>query len=179
MPNGREKDELSPSHSTKDATDQCCPRTAAASAGEGRTHFCHTVSWSLCQLQRLWKLRDHCHLLPNTSVKIIFKVLKMHAPYQVYPFWFWGKLDVLQEPGETKPNYLVRNCWEQGSYDSESNCALWARVHCINTVTLIKGDNHRMSGDSLRWADKSHRMWNYPWKHLIQVSLTGDLEDNL
>lgn len=25
----------------------------------------------------------------------------MCEPYQVYPFWFWGKLDVLQEPANT------------------------------------------------------------------------------
>lgn len=103
MPNGREKDELSSGHSTNDTTDQLCPWTAAASAGEGRTHLGDTVSWSLCELQRLQKLRDPCHLLPNTSVTTIaFKVLKMHGPYRVYPFGFWGKLDVLQEPGDIR-----------------------------------------------------------------------------
>lgn len=69
----------------------------------GHTSVTHTVSWSLCELQRLQKLRDPCHLLPNTSVTTItFKVLKMHGPYRVYPFGFWGKLDVRQEPGDIR-----------------------------------------------------------------------------
>lgn len=101
MPNGREKDELASGHYTKDTTDQLCPWTAAASAGEGRTHFGDTVSWS--ELQRPKKLRDPCCLLPNTSVTTTtFKVLKTHVPYRVYPFGFWGKLDALQEPGDIR-----------------------------------------------------------------------------
>lgn len=105
MPNGREKDELlSDGHSTKDTTDQLCPWTAAASAGEDRTHFGDTVSWSQCELQRLKKLRDPCRLLPNASsvTTTTFKVSKTHVPYRVYPFGFWGKLDVLQEPGDIR-----------------------------------------------------------------------------